>query len=294
MDQEKKSSIEEAVKYLPYVSAIVYFFGFIIFTAHLASFGIYEFNLLNFQYLKAGMTFFIIFIPAILIVTHNIKNPTDKLVDIKNDLKAAVYYLLFYLFLTCMILFRKTPVNKLVHISSLIYFLLLFVSTSYAARNWPKKLKIAILILPIVAFILFIFIAKEWAILTFIIIFQLFVCNILWLYFDYGDKNFNPFSITCSVMSIILLTTIFGSLFYKEIPYYLGGIKKRNIILFFKEENKNNLDHSPIKDSLNETQTKRLNLIYENENLYYLLLSDSTTVALKKELFIGELIKTTN
>lgn len=290
MDSQEKSSIPETtVKYIPYLGAVTYFLGFIIFTAYLSSFGIYEFNLLSFHYLKSGLIFVLTFLPVCFIVRYNIKTPTDNFNKNKTELFAALVHIGYYFLLISITLFRKPVITKEVSIGLVIYIILRFIATSYAARKWPKVINVIISLLPFFAYLLYIIVVNDWKLILFILIFQILVGVILFLYFDYGDNKLNPLTTTSYLLMIVILAALFGSIFYKEIPFYLGGPKNKSIVLLFKEENRKDLESSPIKDSLNGNQTKFLHLIYENDNLYYLSFSDSITLTLKKELFFGEL-----
>lgn len=292
--QEKNSILEMAVKSIPYLGAVTYFLGFIIFTAYLSTFGIYEFNLLSFHYLKSGLIFVLTFLPVCFIIRHTIKTPTDNFEKNKDELFAALAQIGFYFLIISLTLFRKPAITTSNSIFLLVYIIFMFIASSNASRKWPKIIKKIGFLLPFFAYLVYVIVVKDWKLIIFIIMFQILAAIILFLYFDFGDKNLNPLTITSYLLMIVFLAALFGSIYYKEIPYFIGGPKNKSIALLFKEENRKDLESSPIKDSINGNQTKFLNLVYENDNLYYFFLSDSITLTLKKELFIGEMLNKNN
>src|SRR5687768_12673302 len=104
-DAGKKDLFESFLKYIPYLSAIAYLLGYIVFNAYLSTYGIYEFNLVNFQYLKAGLIFMIIITPIALIIWHEIKAPVGTLKEDKEDLIKTTLLVGTYFITVCYLLF---------------------------------------------------------------------------------------------------------------------------------------------------------------------------------------------
>lgn len=287
---DNKTQIERVAAYLPHAGALVYFIGYIVFNSFLSNYRIYEFKLISFEYLKAGLFFMVVIIlPIFFIIRHEIRTPTDNLKENVEELKLLFFRLSIYFVISFMLIFRKPEVTLTLLNLSGIYFILLFISTSFFAKKWPLGIRRGIVLIMPFSLIIYILFSRDLDYISFCFMFITIPAVMLINYIDYGQKKLNPSSIIGLVVVIFYGASMFGLTCYKRLSPYFGGPENRKIVLLFNSNVQRELLVSTLKDSIKGNQTSVLTVVYENEQALYFLLRDSSVLNLNKNLFIGEI-----
>jgi len=290
VDVDKKSNGYDIVglfKYSPAIIMVVYVLGFIVLNSHLASYGIYDYSFQSVLYLKTGVLTSLLFFPLGLMIHTYIKNPTDNFNVGKIELLNVATSLTLY---TAFVIFLLFPRSHAPIIYILLYFGVCFIITSYAFRNVPKYLKTIVKILPPIIYIVRGIVLEGEYLLTYVTLNIGITWNAIDDYNAWGDKEYNVFKASFSVMLMVMLFAIFGLHVYKHIPNVYGGGFPRTKTLY--------LDNScgalltgrlnNVKNCIADNQV----IIHENDGYVYLLLSDNASISIKRNMVLGEYSKT--
>jgi hypothetical protein len=283
----------------PAIALIIYLIGFVIFTSHLISYGISEYNLLNFNFLKAGLVFSILILPSIVISITSVSRGIDDYmprfglsilvainsifyVTIINSIIGIVYLLLF-----------SNPNESIwyiltISVAGTIFFAVLTLVIS-DVRKLPFIIILFIVILAIAYqyFLLQNFNVNYTYLSVYIVGLNSFLTpDIIRLI----EEKFNGLVALLSPSIILIIALfIFGISFYKIIPSNIGGGKPihKKVIIDKSKLDAKSLDFN--YSSLIDTSKQTYEIVYESSEMYYIKISFNKIIGINKEFIIGEI-----
>jgi len=281
------NKVNEIPNNLPYLLGIAYFFGFIIVNSYLSSFNYYSIDLLNIEYLIAGIIFSIIFGALFFSIYYSNKKP-EQITE--NEYDFALPALLRIFIITFVVsLFTidsettGVPNIKIINISGIFYVLFISVLNSkYVLRKFNNVLRWILIFLYIIATNIFVFYCSESSraimILSFIT-----GLGILIILSNVLEKRYHKVQVIGLLFISITIATLFGTLVYGKIPKKYGGGKPYQAELII-----NKLKMA----ELNELLSFENDLYLEVEILFetkqeLLIKMDSTIYKLDKSFFSG-------
>jgi hypothetical protein len=279
---KKFENIAYLLNLLPGLIAIVYIFGFVILNSHLSNYGLFAHNLIDKTFLSSGILFLLFTGSIITILIYFVKKPTDNIArSFREDLK----YLLFILIISISFAYIFIEIDDLPINFQTSFWIALTLITPVALifRLSPKW----IVILGLIAM----FFYYLWTVIhsadarPFLIGFLVFSFLSLIFYGHIGDKSFKYVDLVWWSGSIILCAYAFGFYIYGDIKKEFGGGKSGEIQLIFHDRDNDAL-FQVFKDSSNSGFSKKIKLIYESSDFYYISI-DSMYFKLNKSGFKG-------
>jgi len=276
-------------KNIPAFLAIVYIFGFIVINSYLGRYGLSSNNLINKDFISAGLLFCFFVLSIVLILLHTIKHPADTK---SKSLQESLYYCFFIFLLTIgfthIFIGVDVITSKFIHLFYIFYYLglALFVITSILGFKlfWFRLIGTIIFLIYII--IIFTLESKAQGFLFWFLLFS-FIC---WAQYNDSFNNiFSYFKLLWWILGLLLFASLFGIMAFGYIKTEYGGGKPKEIKLIVKKSEKDIHDTIGLKcDSLGISE----NIYLINEtNEYYIIQIDSTFLKLNKDIFQGLIIK---
>jgi hypothetical protein len=92
-----KESLKDFSIFLPIVTLIIYIFGYLIISGYLSNYNVVNDDILNLNFLKAGLLFVILLIPILITVYLNYNEPTDNLIKVFKYLPILLINIFTYI-----------------------------------------------------------------------------------------------------------------------------------------------------------------------------------------------------
>jgi hypothetical protein len=92
-----KESLKDFSILLPIVTLIIYIFGYLIISGYLSNYNVVNDDILNLNFLKAGLLFVILLIPILITVYLNYNEPTDNLIKVFKYLPILLINIFTYI-----------------------------------------------------------------------------------------------------------------------------------------------------------------------------------------------------
>lgn len=272
---------------IPYLLGIAYFFGFLIVNSYLSDFNFYSINLLNTEYLIAGIIFSLIFGTLFFSIYYSNKKP-DQITD--NEYDFALPALLRIFIITFVIsLFTidykntESIIVKIINFSGILYVLYIsLLNSKYIVRKLNNAIRWGLIFLYIIAANIFVFYNSESsrALMTISFISGIGILIILSYIIE---KKFHKVQIIGLIFISITLATLFGTFVYEKIPKKYGGGKPYKTELIINKEKLPELKElMPLKNDL----YLGVEVLFETEQ-EFLIKKDSTIFILNKSFFSG-------
>lgn len=277
-------------KNFPLILIVIYITGFIITFAHFLSLNIKEFSFLDFQYLKAGILFYALFIPSLYSGMRDISRLNKFKTHRYFGKYAASTSIRYFTIVSCAIFVLYYQKEYYISLLMVVMLYQLVYITFLEEKDLDRYGNIIHFGTAIIYLILLYFIWEKIDVRVFYLI----------LFFSYmiydAASNYrmiyhffdSAISLRTPVMAFIIFIFIFGFFFYKIIPAQLGGgllVSKKLIINREKIQDLRRLNL--LKDSVEVAEFK---IYYETSDLYYIK-NGKGLVCLNKDFFVGEFIR---
>ena len=275
-----EKNIGEVLKNFTFVVAILYVFGFLVFSAFFTSKNIYGFVIFNVDYLKVGFVYFLLVFAIGLSNYEYLKYNTSH-----SSIKKHLIVIQISLFLTCVYVEIWKP-----FIGAFIPFLSLPIlfGAGYLLRGFKFISTSSILIFfGILPFIGYFFIRNEQ--FSYAYLGSVFSISLVGIIIHHLNKNVDLTTvIVVSSILTISSTFLYGFLIFPHLPSFLSGINKSQSLLYYKDENKSFLEELSLVDSCKKQTTVPIQILYENDKSYFIGHNDTIKYILNKDLFIGK------
>jgi len=281
-----REKLKEFISYIAIIIPIVYIIGFVIINSYLSKYGVYDFEVVSFTYLKSSILYSFLCFTVIAIILISFQNPTDNLK--KNAHEHLLFYSNFLLFCSIVIpmLFGSGILlllkNQLLSFTSIgFYAFILYIFIRILIWR-PKFSKISYfvyytLFLSFLLIIYLLSLSQQNAVIKYFIVSFLIIGTILSLeYGDYKDGTCRIDKLAFTILMIFFAAVIYGRNVYGELPAYFGGPK-------------NSFNEMCIKDSIliDNSKTDRIlnkKIIYSNSTIYFIEVNDSTILQLNRDM----------
>jgi hypothetical protein len=280
-----REKLKEFISYIAIIIPIVYIIGFVIINSYLSKYGVYDYEVVSFTYLKSSILYSFLCFTIIAIILISFPNPTDNLK--KNAHEHLLFYsnFLFFCSIVTPMLFGSGialfPKHLLSFTSIGFYSFLLYVFIRILIWR-PKFSKIShfvyyTLFLSFLLIIHLLSLSQQNSVIKYFIFSFLMIGTILSLeYGDYKDGTYRIDKLAFTILMIFFAAVIYGRNVYGELPSYFGGPKNS-----FKE--------ICIKDSIliNDSKTDKIlnrKIIYSNSTIYFIEIDDSTLLQLNRDM----------
>lgn len=270
-----KTTFNSRLFNFPVLMAIVYLVGYSTISGYLSKYHIVSIDLLNIQYIKAGLSFLLVILPSHLIIYFGYEKPTDNFSISKQEYPKLFGYMMVYVIILDTIIFHfphRTIKSFLLLGSFFTFFCITFIYTSYAKRHVSNTKK-ALLFFGTSTFVIICFATINfYSLLLFIMVFSMAASLIVQLGLINDGKL--DFSIFIYPISFLLFSSLYGLCIYQYMPSYLGGIEQNKITFFLKE------------NSVFRQNAKIVKMIgtyiFEDKDFFYIKNMDNITVGITK------------
>ncbi len=270
------------IKYIGSLSIVVYITGFVILTSHLNSYGISDFELLNFQLLKAGLCTIILFSPIIFVVRELYSNFSfqDEPSRILHACQLSVgvsFFIMPFVFESGGIEFYEI---------STIFMAIASISITFIRNTRVKIISIIafLVITGIASLCFFLSVSENKGVFFYPFSFVFLIGLIINLIQPSRARTSGilEFMYPVALISILFFFSTFGRVVYKQIRTDFGGgmfIEKKMV---FSE--------SIPKAIISEfNPSEKVRLVYKNKESIFLLLKDSLTLEIPRKYIDSEI-----
>lgn len=272
---------------IPYLLGIAYFFGFIIVNSFLVKYNFTSINLLNTEYLIAGIIFSLIFGSIVLSIYFS-NRKQGKLTDSAYDFfLPALMRVLVICFATSFITINYNDISDrftiVINLIVLIYFLLLMLlNTEFAKNKINYNLNIGLRFAYLIFVNIYIFYhcdsCRSLMILCFIV-----GIGVLIVFSEIFDKTFHKVQAIGLIFIAIVFSSYFGTSVYEDIPRKYGGRRAYKTQLLVESKKLTELKNIiSVENNLHVD----VQILYETEH-EYLIKKDSSILVLNKSFFCG-------
>jgi hypothetical protein len=296
------SKIWDSFEIIPAGLFILYLTGFLIINTHLAQYGIYEVDLLN--YARAGTGFFIFNLIPILAAYV-----TGYLVALEGKqqipiiiiaLSSSVIIASFYGFIVFTPIANPSIPTQDTETSFIFIFVIpgLMVVLLYAWKEWHRVAAFLLLgLVPVAIWLMWRWLYRE----NITLLYCLFITWLLYAVFGAFRETKTPLleegqktsvsrkadistAGTLAIFVLLVSSVLYGLLVYKWVPMGYGGGRSYNVRLYLSHEETEKLLNSQITTAA--VLQKPVEVVYITGKMYYIRLG-ATTIALPVESITG-------
>lgn len=285
-NREKGNWSFERLANFPSLIALLYIIGYIVFSSHLASYGVSDSNFLSLIYLKSGLVYLAINIPVGVFIYLELKHYKElREIHSKAQSVSFVLTVLYFALFANFILGSKVLPSSILMVGFVVAVLIMF----FAKLKIPKLVRLIVPLMLGLGYCTLLIVKGKGNLMHIFMVLQLNGMILVSSIDDWKlDNKYSLFNLVMWIFSLIMLTSYFGYYSYKQIPYKYGGgmANEKTLILGPGQVIDNNILS---KINLAGNTLSNVKVVHESERLYYISVNDNTTIGLKKEMFSGEI-----